>query len=137
MTIAIKPELEGSAKRCGSRFLAADTSKLRSKSWDEFVGPDAPNFGFIFTLCDDAAGETCPVWPGHPISAHWGITDPARAEGNDAEVALAFDETYRMLTTRIGVFTALPFDKLDREALHTELRRIGSMDGATAKAKGG
>ena len=115
--------------------LGYDTSKLRSKSWDEFAGADVPHFDFIFTVCDDAAGEACPVWPGHPASAHWGIPDPSRAEGNDAQIALAFDEAYRLLSTRIGAFTALPFEKLDREALHTELRRIGGMEGATATAK--
>jgi arsenate reductase len=117
--------------------LGYDTAAFRSKSWDEFGGPGAPQFDFIFTVCDQAAGESCPVWPGHPMTAHWGIPDPAAAEGNDAEIALAFDEAYRMLTTRIGVFTALPIATLDHVALDRRLREIGAMDGATDKAKGG
>ena len=114
--------------------LGYDTSALRSKSWHEFAEPGAPEFDFIFTVCDDAAGEACPVWPGKPATAHWGIPDPALAKGTDAEIATAFHDAYRMLSRRIGVFTALPLASLDEIALHTKLRDIGRMQGATAKA---
>jgi arsenate reductase len=100
---------------------------LRSKSWDEFAAPGAPEMDFVFTVCDDAAGETCPVWPGAPHSAHWGVPDPARAAGTPAEIALAYDRAYRMLATRIGVFVSLPLDKLDHASLHHHLKAIGSM----------
>ena len=115
--------------------LKYDVDGFRSKSWDEFAGPDAPHFDFIFTVCDDAAGEACPVWPGHPMTAHWGIPDPAAAVGTPAEIAVAFDEAYRMLHRRILVFIALPHASLDRLALHEELKAIGRMAGATEQAK--
>lgn len=108
--------------------LGYDTSGFRSKSWEEFARPDAPAMDFIFTVCDDAAGETCPVWPGHPATAHWGVPDPARATGTPAEIQLAFDEAYRLLNTRIGVFAALPIDKLDHASLHQHLHQIGAME---------
>lgn len=108
--------------------LGHDTGKLRSKGWDEFAVPSAPAMDFIFTVCDDAAGEACPVWPGHPASAHSGIPDPAVATGSQAEVQLAFDEAYRQLANRIGIFVNLPFAKLDRASLHRELRDIGKAD---------
>ncbi|MEO8667083.1 MAG: arsenate reductase ArsC, partial [Bauldia sp.] len=110
-----------------------DVSSFRSKSWDEFSGPDAPHFDFIVTVCDEAAGEACPVWPGHPMSAHWGVPDPARSEEthHHAEIAVAFDETYRMLHQRILIFVALPLASLDHMALHDELHAIGRMAGAT------
>lgn len=114
--------------------LGYDTSALRSKSWHEFAEPSAPEFDFIFTVCDDAAGEACPVWPGKPATAHWGIPDPALMTGTEAEIATAFHDAYRMLSRRIGVFTALPLASLDEIALHTKLRDIGRMEGATAKA---
>jgi protein-tyrosine-phosphatase len=117
------------------RALKYDVDGFRSKSWDTFAGPDAPHFDFIFTVCDDAAGEACPVWPGHPMTAHWGIPDPAAAVGTPAEIALAFDEAYRMLHRRILVFIALPHASLDRLALHEELKAIGRMAGATEQAK--
>jgi protein-tyrosine-phosphatase len=88
--------------------LGYDISAFRSKSWDEFAGPDAPVMDFVFTVCDDAAGEVCPIWPGHPAMSHWGVPDPARVVGSPAEVQLAFDEAYRMLATRIATFTSLP-----------------------------
>jgi len=116
--------------------LGYDVSGFRSKSWDEFAGPGAPEFDFVFTVCDDAAGEACPVFPGRPMTAHWGIPDPAAATGSPAEVALAFDEAYRMLFQRISVFTALPIAALDRLTLQNRLKAIGGMQGATAKAKG-
>jgi arsenate reductase (thioredoxin) len=114
--------------------LGHDVSGLRSKSWSEFANPGAPRLDFVFTVCDNAAGETCPVWPGQPMTAHWGVPDPAQAKGSAAEVALAFKDTYRMLNQRIGIFTSLPLRSLDRLSLQTKLRDIGRMQGATAKA---
>src|ERR1700726_4295536 len=90
------------------------TEGLRSKGWEEFGGPDAQVMDFVFTVCDNAAGETCPVWLGQPMTAHWGIPDPAQAKGNAAEIALAFKDAYRMLHQRIGIFAALPIGSLDR-----------------------
>lgn len=103
-----------------------DTSTARSKSWDEFAGPDAPRLDFVFTVCDDAANETCPVWPGQPMSAHWGVPDPSRAEGNEAERRFAFADTHRMLYQRIGIFTSLPLASLDRLSLQRYLDDIGN-----------
>jgi arsenate reductase len=117
--------------------LGYDTSHFRSKSWDDYAAAGAPHFDFVFTVCDQAAGETCPVWPGQPMTAHWGIPDPALATGSDAEIAVAFNEAFRLLSNRIGVFTALPIAALDRVALDHKLRQIGRMEGATDKAKGG
>lgn len=97
----------------------------RSKSWDEFASAGAPRMDFIFTVCDDAAGEVCPVWPGHPVTAHWGMPDPAAVAGSDAEKAKAFRETLRLLSNRIRVFIALPFEKLDRLALRKHVDDIG------------
>jgi arsenate reductase len=114
--------------------LGYDTAALRSKSWAEFAAPGAPPMNFIFTVCDDAAGEACPVWPGHPATAHWGIPDPAAATGAPAEVAVAFDDAYRMLHQRIAAFAALPLHSLDQVSLHGKLTDIGRMEGATAKA---
>src|SRR5713101_3546295 len=115
--------------------LGYDTSGFRSKSWNEFAKPGAPALDFAFTVCDNAAGETCPVWPGQPMTAHWGIPDPAEAKGSAAEVALAFQAVYRMLFQRIAIFTALPIRSLDRLGLQSKLKDIGRMDGATAKAE--
>jgi protein-tyrosine-phosphatase len=98
---------------------------FRSKSWDEFATPGAPPMDFIFTVCDNAAGEVCPVWPGKPMSAHWGIADPAAADGTDAEKAFAFLKTLKELETRIKLFTKLPIDSLDRMTLQAKLRDIG------------
>jgi arsenate reductase len=114
--------------------LGYDTSGMRAKSWDEFAKAGEPKFDFVFTVCDNAAAEACPVWPGQPMTAHWGIPDPAEAKGSPAEVALAFKDAYRMLHQRIGIFTALPLRALDRLALRNELREIGRMEGATARA---
>jgi protein-tyrosine-phosphatase len=111
-----------------------DTSGFRSKSWSEFAEPGAPLLDFVFTVCDNAAGESCPVWPGQPMTAHWGIPDPAEAAGTPAEKALAFKEAYRMLERRIGIFTSLPLRSLDDMSLQNKLRDIGRMEGATAKA---
>jgi arsenate reductase len=113
--------------------LGYDTSGYRSKSWNEFARPGAPALDFVFTVCDNAAGEACPVWPGRPMTAHWGVPDPAEATGTDAEVALAFKDTYRMLHQRIGVFTALPIRSLDQLSLQRRLKEIGRMEGATSK----
>jgi arsenate reductase len=115
--------------------LGYDTSDFRSKSWSEFAKPGAPPLDFVFTVCDNAAGETCPVWPGQPMTAHWGVPDPAEAQGNAAEVALAFKDAYRMLRQRIAVFTALPIRSLDQLSLQARLKEIGRMDGAAAKAE--
>ncbi len=109
------------------RSLGYDTSGFRSKSWDEFAKPGAPVLDFVFTVCDNAAGETCPLWPGQPMTAHWGIPDPAEAKGSPAEIALAFKDAYRMLFQRIGVFTALPLRSLDRLSLQNKLREIGRL----------
>ena len=117
------------------RNLNYDVSRLRSKSWTEFAKPGAPELDFVFTVCDDAAGESCPIWPGQPITAHWGIPDPAAATGSNAEIAVAFDEVYRMLNRRIELFLALPLEKLDRMVLTTRLKAIGRSEGATALAK--
>ena len=102
-----------------------DTSGLRSKSWEEFTGPDAPQLDFVFTVCDDAANEVCPVWPGQPMTAHWGIPDPAAATGNEAEIRLAFADAFRMLNNRISIFISLPIRSLDKLALQKQLDSIG------------
>ena len=110
------------------RGLGYDTSSFRSKSWSEFAKPGAPPLDFVFTVCDNAAGEACPVWPGQPMTAHWGIPDPAEARGSEAEIALAFKNAYRMLFQRIGIFTALPIRSLDKLSLQNKLREIGHMN---------
>ncbi len=102
-----------------------DTASLRSKNWEEFARPGAPRMDFVFTVCDQAAGEVCPVWPGQPMSAHWGIDDPAKAKGTDEEKRRAFFTAYNQLTTRINLFLSLPLDKLDRLALQEKLDGIG------------
>jgi arsenate reductase len=102
-----------------------DVSGLRSKSWEEFAAPGAPKLDFVFTVCDNAAKEVCPIWPGQPMTAHWGLPDPAIAEGSEAERQLAFADTFRMLTNRIGIFVNLPFDKLSKLSLQHKLEEIG------------
>lgn len=102
-----------------------DTSSLRSKSWEEFTGPGAPDLDFVFTVCDNAANEVCPVWPGQPISAHWGLPDPGMAEGNESERRFAFADTHRMLYQRISIFTNLPLASLDKLSLQKRLDEIG------------
>ena len=104
---------------------------MRSKSWEEFAAPDAPVMDFVFTVCDSAAGESCPVWPGQPMTAHWGIEDPAAVEGTDIEKEAAFVAAFRYLKNRIGVFTNLPLRSIDKLSLGTKLREIGRLDGAT------
>lgn len=98
---------------------------LRSKSWDEFAAPNAPKLDFVFTVCDNAAGEICPIWPGQPMTAHWGLPDPAALDGNGAEQHAAFYDIYRMLANRIGLFTSLPLESIDRLSLQRRLRNIG------------
>jgi arsenate reductase (thioredoxin) len=118
------------------RSLGYDTSQFRSKSWGEFTKPGAPEFDFVFTVCDNAAAEPCPLWPGHPMTAHWGVPDPATANGNAAEIALAFKDAYRLLNQRIGIFVALPIQSLSQLSLQSRLNEIGRMEGASAKAVG-
>ena len=101
------------------------TADLRSKSWNEFAAAGAPRLDFVFTVCDNAANEVCPVWPGQPMSAHWGIPDPAAAEGTEAEIRVAFADTYRMLANRISIFVNLPMASLDRLTLQKRLDEIG------------
>jgi protein-tyrosine-phosphatase len=107
------------------RQLNFDVSRLRSKSWSEVARPEAPKLDFVFTVCDNAAAETCPVWPGQPMTAHWGIPDPAAATGNEAEVRLAFADAFRMLNNRISIFVNLPFRSLDALTLQKQLDSIG------------
>jgi arsenate reductase (thioredoxin) len=107
------------------------TGELRSKSWEEFAGPGAPAMDFVFTVCDNAAGESCPVWPGQPMTAHWGIEDPAEVEGSDLEKEAAFVAAFRYLKNRIGAFTSLPLASIDKLSLGTRLRDIGRGEGAS------
>jgi arsenate reductase (thioredoxin) len=102
-----------------------DTGGLRSKSWDEFAAPGAPRVHFVFTVCDNAAGEACPLWPGQPITAHWGVADPAVVQGSDADKRKAFLKAFTELSTRINLMLALPMEKLDRQVLAGKLRDIG------------
>ena len=102
-----------------------DVSGLRSKSWQEFARPGAPPLDFVFTVCDNAANEVCPVWPGQPMTAHWGVPDPSLAEGSETERRLAFADTMRMLSQRISIFMSLPFPSLDQMSLQNRLREIG------------
>jgi len=101
------------------------TETLRSKNWSEFSAPDAPSMDFVLTVCDKAAGEVCPVWPGQPMSAHWGVEDPVAVEGDEAHRRKAFSDAFMILNRRIAIFLSLPLDKLDRLSLQNELRRIG------------
>jgi len=113
-----------------------DTGFARSKNWDEFAAPGAPVMDFVFTVCDSAAAEVCPVWPGQPMTAHWGVPDPAAAEGTEAERRFAFADAYRMLANRISIFISLPMASLDRLALQKRLDRIGTDTDISAKADG-
>ena len=99
--------------------------KLRSKSWDEFAAPDAPHMDFIITVCDNAAGEVCPYWPGHPTSAHWGFEDPAAVEGTDEEKRAAFEKIFKQIRTRVNTFVSLPVHMLDKHAIQKEMKKIG------------
>ena len=105
-----------------------NTAGLRSKSWDAFAAPGAPEIDFIFTVCDNAAGETCPIWPGKPATAHWGIPDPAAVTGDDAAKRAAFRKAYEQLARRIRLFMSLPFEKLDKLTLKSELAAIGRIE---------
>lgn len=105
--------------------LKYDTSFARSKNWSEFASPDAPKMDFVFTVCDNAAAESCPIWPGQPMNAHWGVPDPAAAVGTDAEIGIAFADAYRMLDSRISVFTSLPLLSIERLSLKERLDDIG------------
>lgn len=107
------------------RRQAFDTDALRSKSWNEFAAPGAPQLDFVFTVCDNARGEVCPIWPGQPMTAHWGMPDPAAAEGNEGERRLAFAETLRMLNNRVGAFVNLPLKSLDKLSLQKQIDGIG------------
>jgi protein-tyrosine-phosphatase len=110
------------------------TGALRSKSWGEFSGPDAPQLDFVFTVCDNAANEVCPVWPGQPITAHWGVPDPAAVEGSESVKRAAFADTMRMLTQRISVFVNLPLASLDRLTLQKRLDDIGKTKESSTSA---
>jgi arsenate reductase len=104
---------------------------VRSKSWNEFSGPDAPPLQFVFTVCDNAAAEVCPVWPGQPMTAHWSVADPAAVDGTDEEKRRAFNNAFRELDARIKIFTSLRIDMLDRMALERQLREIGKTSAST------
>ena len=112
-----------------------DIGQLRSKSWDEFAVPDAPQMDFVFTVCDDAANEVCPVWPGQPMTAHWGLPDPSAAQGTEAERRFAFADIHRMLYQRIGILVNLPLASLDRLALQKKLDDIGETRSASPKSE--
>jgi len=107
------------------RHMKLPTQGLRSKNWNEFAGADAPRLDFVFTVCDNAANEVCPIWPGQPVTAHWGVPDPAAVQGSDAERWAAFREAFRVLEARIKIFVSLPIDKLDRLMLKQQLDAIG------------
>ncbi len=110
------------------------TGKFRSKSWEEFATPDAPKMDFVFTVCDDAANEVCPVWPGQPMTAHWGVPDPAAVKGNETTIAQAFRDAFLALRRRIELFTNLPVASLDRMALKKRLDAIGKTEDAKTSA---
>jgi len=116
------------------KSLNFDVSRLRSKSWNEFTGPDAPKLDFVFTVCDNAAGGTCPLWPDQPMTAHWGVPDPAAATGSESEVRFAFADTLRMLSNRINIFVSLPLRSLDQLSLQRQLDAIGKTKGAGDKS---
>ncbi len=114
------------------RSMGYPAEGFRSKNWLEFAQPGAPQMDFVFTVCDSAAGETCPIWPGHPMTAHWGIEDPAAVEGTDMEKEAAFVAAFRYLKNRIAAFTSLPLASIDKLSLGARLRDIGRTDGATS-----
>lgn len=114
-----------------------DVSGLRPKSWDEFAQPGAPDLDFVITVCDTAAGETCPIWPGEPMLAHWGIPDPVGIQGSEAEIAVAFDEAYGMMKRRVELLLALPLAKLDRMVVIEHLQNIGRSENAAEMTKAG
>ncbi len=108
------------------------TENLRSKSWDEFAAPDAPHMDFIITVCDNAAGEECPYWPGHPTSAHWGFEDPAAIEGTDEQKRAAFEKIFKQIVARMNSFVSLPVHMLDKHAIQQEMKKIGDTPVETA-----
>lgn len=112
-----------------------DVSALHSKSWDEFAEAGAPEMDFVFTVCDNAANEVCPVWPGQPMTAHWGVADPSTAEGSEAEKRFAFADTHRMLYQRIGIFVNLPLTSLSKMALQKRLDEIGQVKTAPSDSQ--
>jgi len=114
------------------RKLNFDVGGFRSKNWREFAGADKPPLDFVFTVCDNAAGEACPYWPGQPMTAHWGVPDPAAATGNEAEVRLAFADAFRMLSNRISIFVSLPLRSLDKLTLQRQLDSIGKSKDSAA-----
>lgn len=114
--------------------LGHETADFRSKSWDEFARPDAPKMDFVFTVCDNAASEVCPVWPGQPMTAHWGVPDPAAVEGSETQIAHAFRDAYIALQRRIELFANLPVSSLDRMSLKSRLEQIGKTADAKASA---
>jgi protein-tyrosine-phosphatase len=116
------------------RKMHYDTSAMRSKSWLEFSQPNSPKLDFAFTVCDNTAGEVCPVWPGQPMTAHWGLPDPAAATGTEAEIRFAFADTLRMLTNRINILVSLPLTKLDKLSLQKQLDAIGKTKDSDAPA---
>jgi arsenate reductase len=116
------PRQEALAQLCSAGL---PTEGLRSKSWDEFAAPDAPSMDFIFTVCDNAANEVCPIWPGHPMTAHWGIPDPAAVQGTPEEIARAFRDAFTILDRRISLFLALPLTALDQLAIQKKIVEIG------------
>lgn len=118
------------------RAAGISTEGLRSKGWDEFAGLEAPKMDFVFTVCDNAAGEACPIWPGQPMTAHWGIEDPAAATGTQFQRQAAFNDALRYLRNRIAAFINLPIESIDRLALSSKLAGIGAMDGSTTKSSG-
>ncbi len=112
-----------------------DVSALRSKSWDEFAAHGAPEMDFVFTVCDDAAAEVCPIWPGQPMTAHWGVPDPSAAQGTEAEKRYAFADTHRMLYQRIGIFVNLPLGSIGKLALQKQLQDIGRSMAASSQSE--
>ncbi len=112
--------------------LGHPTGELRSKTWDEFAAPGAPQMDFVITVCDNAAGEVCPVWPGQPVTAHWPFRDPAAAEGSEAEMRQVFAEVYGQIHNRVEIFVNLPIDALDRLSLQKRLRELGNTQAETA-----
>lgn len=126
----VNPHVGPVVERCGFQL-----SDFRSKSWDEFAGPDAPAFDVIITVCDNAAGEVCPIWPGHPTSGHWGIPDPAAVQGSDVEIDAAFADAARLLGNRIRLFLSLPIDTIETPALKARLREIHETADDAARAQ--
>lgn len=128
---------KGAVNPFALKVLAAhgySTTGFRSKNWEEFSGEGAPELDFVVTVCDNAAGEACPLWPGRPVTAHWGIEDPAAVEGTDIEKERAFEEAFRFLSRRIEAFVALPVESLDALKMEAEMKRIGRLAGASQKA---